>query len=77
MAITMRDLIRNPSLIEQLRPTRRRCTCGCGQALGGSIEDVDERFCGPHGPVRADCYYGALGDVVERHPIASGGGRRG
>ena len=76
MAITIGDLRRNPRLFDELRPPPALCSCGCGRPFD-AIEDIDEKFFGPTGRVRADCHYARLGKVIEQHPIVSGGIRRG
>jgi len=69
-------LIENPKLIDELRSLPKVCSCGCGQPFD-AVEDIDEKFFGPTGRVRADCHYARLGEAIEEHPIASGGIRRG
>lgn len=67
--ITIKDLLLNPALINLFFLPPPLCGCGCGEPLvlvPGETEFMNGRR------VRADCYFGALGEEIERHPIGPG-----
>ena len=71
-AIFLKDLINNPSLLGQLRSNINLCcVCGCHTGF------INGRHRTARGLMCDDDYYGALGELVEAHPIASAGIRRG
>lgn len=77
MTIYLKDLIKNPRLLDELRenqPKRGPCCCGCGILLQ---ETITGRRPMPGGEGCSDCYYESLGELVESHPIVSAGIRRG
>jgi hypothetical protein len=73
MAIYLKDLVENPGRLRELRAQQPRCA-GCEVVLQ---ETITGRRQSPKGEVCSDCYYGLLGDEIEKHPIASAGIRRG
>ena len=76
MTIYLKDLVKNPRLLEELRakqPTPGPCCCGCGVMLQ---ETITGRRKTPKGEACSDCYYESLGELVETHPIVSAGIRR-
>jgi tRNA(Ile2) C34 agmatinyltransferase TiaS len=63
MAIWLKDLAKDPTLLDRVwtRPKPVCSKCGSDEIIGGECQD---------------CYYDALGKLVEEHPIPSGGIRR-
>ncbi len=64
--------------VKQHRETREReaattCRCGCGKPL--DVDDLDSCLKIDGQLVRADCWYEALGTLVEAHPIHTPGRR--
>jgi hypothetical protein len=72
MTVYLKDLLQRPGLLRELREQQPRCG-GCGAVLQ---ETITGKRKAPVGDVCSDCYYGMLGDEIEKHPIASGGIRR-
>lgn len=73
MPLTLQDLIAKPERISELRPPVEKCsTCKVElqETITGKHHTEDGIFCSDH-------YYQILGDVIEAHPIVSGGSRRG
>lgn len=62
----MGDLAANPGLIKLLAVETRRCCCGCGELLLPGHRQL------PIGLMNDDCYWRALGEEIERHPIGCG-----
>ena len=73
MAIYLKDLIENPSLLEPPQQQQVRCH-RCNTVLQETI--TGKKFT-EDGPECADCYYDEIGEAIEKHPIISGGNRRG
>jgi hypothetical protein len=76
MTIYLKDLLKNPRLLEELRQQqfpKGPCCCGCGIVLQ---ETITGRQKTPEGEACSDCYYESLGELVEDHPIVSAGIRR-
>jgi len=73
MPIYLKDLVKNPDLLKQLRQKQPTC-CRCGVMLQETVTGKRDT---PDGEACSDCYYGMLGEEIEKHPIASGGIRRG
>lgn len=72
MPIYLRDLLKNPGLLDQAAASLQQC-CKCKVVLQETITGRRET---PEGPACSDCYYESLGAEIERHPIASAGIRR-
>lgn len=65
--LTLAALAANPGLIERLFfKETRRCCCGCGDLLQAGHHRL------PIGLMNDGCYWGHLGDEIERHPIGPG-----
>lgn len=73
MPLTIGDIIANPARLEELRPPIETCSV-CAKRLQ---ETVTGRHETDAGVVCSDHYYERLGDIIELHPIVSGGVRRG
>jgi hypothetical protein len=72
MAIYLKDIIRDRSVLTQVITEQADC-CNCGVKLQETITGKRHT---PKGDTCSDCYYEMLGDMIEKHPIASGGIRR-
>ena len=73
MILYLKDLAANPRLLENLRTQEEKCS-KCGIPLQETLTGKRQLDCGD---ACSDCFYGALGEAVEEHPIASAGTRRG
>lgn len=73
MVLYLDDFDNNPGLLDDLWTQAEKC-CKCGITLQETV--TGKRQLGS-GNACSDCFYGDLGDVVEDHPIASAGARRG
>jgi hypothetical protein len=73
MAIYLKDLVKNPRLLSELR-SKQECCCYCQTPLQ---ETLTGKRKAPDGYACSDCYYDKLGEEIEQHPIASAGIRRG
>lgn len=73
MALYLKDLIKNPRLLDDLRTEQPRC-CNCDVELQ---ETITGKRSTPKGEACSDCYYELLGELIEQHPIVSAGFRRG
>ena len=73
MVLYLKDLAENPKLLEELRAQQPSCKV-CGVVLQ---ETITGKRSVPGGYACSDCFYEVLGEVVEKHPIASAGTRRG
>jgi hypothetical protein len=71
MAIYLRDLLRDPKLLDST-PGQQKC-CHCGVVLQETITGKRQT---PAGDACSDCFYEELGQEVEHHPITSAGIRR-
>ena len=66
MALTLQDLVDNPALLEMLRKVDTCPKCFKPFRSYEASYTIDGvRVCD-------DCYFGAIGELVERHPICSG-----
>lgn len=75
MAITAKQLLEHPELLEKLRTTGiGRCVI-CQQPITGIHPDEVRMV--RDGPVHDDCYFEEMGNEVEKHPIRSPRVRRG
>ncbi len=73
--ITLRDLISGARQLPE-RPDPACATCGAPLTQDDfQAQEVITTTAGLS--VHASCYYQALGELVEKHPIVSGGNRRG
>jgi len=62
MGIPLKDIAKDPTLLDRLGRSKPVCVeCGSVEIYGGECQD---------------CYYDALGKLVEEHPIPSAGIRR-
>ena len=73
MAITLKELIENPSKLDALDVGQERCAY-CGVLLQ---ETITGKRPTPEGEACSDCYYEKIGEGIEQHPIVSGHVRRG
>jgi len=73
MALQLKDLAENPRLLQDLRARVQSCS-KCGTLLQETLTGKRQISTGD---ACSDCYYEELGALVEQHPIASAGRRRG
>jgi hypothetical protein len=73
MVLLLKDLAENPELLDAVWANQESCR-KCGVALQETITGKRKT---PAGAACSDCYYELLGEVIEQHPIASAGKRRG
>lgn len=73
MAIYLKDIVEDPAVLDKLRTEQALCR-NCGVKLQETITGKRHT---PKGDTCSDCYYEMLGEMIEDHPIASGGIRRG
>ncbi len=68
MAVTIREYMEKPDIFEKSASAiAERCSNPeCNRILSGTVTGREK---GPNGSVCSDCYYDALGDLVESHPI--------
>jgi hypothetical protein len=62
--------------VGKMREKREReaamtCRCGCGQPL--DVDDIDSCLKIDGQIVRADCWFAAIGTLIEQHPICTPG----
>ena len=79
MRLTLKQLLDRPELLTQAREADEKAAnvekCAhCGVALQ---ETITGKRPTPDGDACSDCYYEELGELIEQHPIVSGGNRRG
>lgn len=72
MPIYLKDVLKNPELLTS--PSHEQKCCSCGVVLQETITGKRQTS---EGFACSDCYYEEMGNEIERHPIASGGVRRG
>lgn len=70
MAIPLRELIKNPGLLDEEGPKCPHCGVVLKETVTGKRRLGDADVC-------SDCYYEKLGELVEEHPITTGRVRRG
>ncbi len=70
MTITLEEFTRQRRE-EREKEEANLCGCGCGQPLDANDDELRLRIDGRL--VRADCWYAAIGTVVEAHPIHTPG----
>ena len=73
MAIYLKDLIKDPRLLDDLRTKQPLC-CKCKVELQ---ETITGKRTTPNGEACSDCYYEEIGELIEQNPIVSAGFRRG
>lgn len=73
MAILIEDLMGYPDLLNDLDFPAQKCV-GCGVEIQESI--TGKRYTA-NGCTCSGCYYQAMGEEIESHPIAIGRVRRG
>lgn len=71
MSTKLVDLIEHPEILEHLMRDKRVCSI-CKSHL-----DLQESRLTDLGEVCEDCYFEALGELIEQHPICSPNVRRG
>ena len=72
MAIFLKDLIDNPKLL-----TNEPSSQGCSVCHVPLQETITGKRRIDQGYACSDCYYAELGEELAKHPIVSGGIRRG
>lgn len=79
MAILLKDLVKNPELLDRVWTKNETNLCGndCGQKLSFVTGLHPMKKDGKEVVVCDDCFYDELGKLVEEHPIPSAGIRRG
>lgn len=73
MAIPLREIIERGISWDDLLKNEHRCPY-CGVLLQ---ETITGRRRTPKGDACSDCYYEQLGEIIEAHPVTSGGIHRG
>lgn len=71
MPIYLKDVVAG---LQKLPEVRQELCVECSVPLQETITGKRKT---PRGDACSDCYYAELGAEIERHPIASGGVRRG
>ena len=72
MPLYFKDVVDDPQRLNIHGFKQGKC-CICGVVLQETITGKRKT---PDGPACSACYYGAVGEEIERHPIASAGIRR-
>ncbi len=78
MAIALKDLVKNPNLLDEVwdKNETNLCGNGCGQKLTFLTGFRQMKKDGKEITVCDDCFFDELGKLVEEHPIPSAGFRR-